>query len=449
MRIEQARPVRCNGKASALSVCAALLLIALAHPADAAPRRAAGEIGGRHSQSQRLTSKQRSTAIDQIISIITESYVFAELRAPIAARLRQGLAEHRYDDPDPERFAARITDDLREIAHDGHLFLSSDPAKYAAASAPEESVAGLAAYRRDRAIREHHGIAELALLPGNIRYLKITGFEWLDDGSTARAYEDAAAFLRDGDAVIVDLRGNGGGESDAADYFLRAILGPDGTPRGGDAPPARPAYLLIDGFTGSAAEGVSYAAKLEHRAVIVGATSYGAANNSRQFPIAPQFLLSISYHRPINPISGTNWEGVGVAPDIAVDPLLASQAAQRDAIEQLAARPGTTPERLAEYRWREAGLSADLEPANVDAPVLRALAGIYGPIALRFERGSLRLYRPDRPHWPQGMALRPMSGDGLFALVGTDDIRLRLTRDRLDLLRPGSAAPESFARAGP
>lgn len=426
-------------RAGATAAIAVLLLVA---PAHADPRSV-----NAHAGQQVLDKAQRADALRTIEGIIREHYVFAELRGAIIRRLETARKEGRYAVGDPAQFARLVSEDLHAVSEDGHLYLRHDPAEYAAASAPSDSESDLPALRLGRAVRTHHGLTRMAILAGNIRYLKITGFQWVPDGSTARTYDEAAAFLADGDAVIVDLRGNGGGESDAADYFLDHIVRRGAAPNSiADPSVLKPYYILTDGFVGSAAEAVSYAAKLEKRATIVGATTYGAANNNRRFPVAPDFILSVSYHRPINPISGTNWEGVGVLPDIPTDPLLACYAAQIDAIHQLLASPDMGAEKKSEYRWLEPTLVARLHPVAIPTARLNKYAGRYGPIELQRQVDGLHLYRPDRPHWPQGLLLLPIAEDGTFALRGTDDIRLRIVGTTLELLRPGETKPETFSR---
>jgi len=425
-----------------IGATAAIVALWLATPAPVNPRM----VDADPAQTV-LTEGQRADAVREIETVIRQYYVFADLREPIVKRLETARTAGRYDVNDPVLFARRVSEDLKAVSDDGHLYLRYDPAEFVAANAPSDGEADLAALRRERAIRTHYGLTRMAILAGNIRYLKITGFQWVPDGSTAHAYDEAAAFLADGDAVIVDLRGNGGGESDAADYFLDQIVRRGAAPNSiADPAKHKPFYILTDGFVGSAAEAVSYSAKLEKRATIVGATSYGAANNNRRFPVAPGFILSVSYHRPINPISGTNWEGVGVSPEIATDPLLACYAAQIDAIDRLVASPRITDEQKSEYRWLKPKLVARLHPVKVPDEQLTGYAGHYGAIELRLEGDGLHLYRPDRPHWPQGVLLMPIAKDGTFALRGTDDIRVRLTGTALELLRPGENAPELFRR---
>lgn len=398
-----------------------------------------GALTGRASLAQEtspsvLTALQRAEVLKSVRSLIRSHYVFVELRDPLVAALDASEAEGLYDLPDPDQFAGRVTEDFRRIANDGHLYLRRDPARYRAMLSPPDADAGLEALQRRRALLRNHGLTEQRVLPGGLRYLKLEGFDWVPDGSTVRAYDQAAAFLAEGEGMIVDLRGNGGGHREAADYFRDHLLADVG----------RPIYLLVDGGTGSAAEAVAYDAKVRGRARIVGARTYGAANNVRHFAVAPDLVLSLSYNRPVHPLTGTNWEGVGVEPDI-VAPDHALEAAQLDALERLADSPDPDPESLAVNRWRQAGLRAALNPPVHTAQDGSGLVGRYGAIDIRMENGDLRLYRADRPRWPQGARLKAMTDDGLFAMEGTDDLRFRFTADGLQILRPG-AAPEPFER---
>lgn len=389
----------------------------------------------------RLAPCHRKLALRQIEQAINAHYVFVERRAAIIEKLRASERRHRYDVSDPEQLAERVTKDLQEVSRDGHLYLKYSPDEYAAALAPPASEAGLDSFRRTQALRVNHGLVEMRILTGNIRYLKIASFKWVPDGSSARAYDAAARFLAEGDATIVDLRGNGGGESDAADYFLQHLVGANAA-AGRNSP--RPFYLLIDGDVGSAAEAVSYDAKLRKTAILVGGTSYGAANNNKRFPISPRFILSVSYHRPIHPLSGTNWEGTGVTPDLAVGPTLALDTAHAEALRQLSARAEPTAALKVLYAWTLVALQARLHPPFVAEESLKKLQGRYGPIELRYEAGALKLYRPDRPRWPQGARLLPLTTDGLFSLAETEELRIRAQATHLEILRPG-AAPERYS----
>jgi hypothetical protein len=397
----------------------------------------------------------RSLALRQIERAVESTYVFPELRPKIVARLEQSRLAHRYDVDDLDVFVQRVTEDMEAVAHDGHLYLTNDPAQYTAILAPAAGSDGLDAYRRTLAIRTHSGLTKLEILPGDIRYLRLDRFLWVPD-MTPAAYDDAARFLKDGDAVIIDLRGNGGGNSEASEYFAKSFLPRDPDPIRAKLPQSlrrdpgwagKPIYLLVDGGVVSAAEAVAYGAQQEKTAIIVGATTYGAANNNRKFPIAPQFVLSVSYNRPVHPISGTNWEGVGVKPDIAVTGTLALDAAVLDALGRLSQASGVPPQRLADYRWASVALRAHLHPVSVEPARLTAMAGAYGTVELKQSPEGLRFFRTDRPKRPQGVVMRPLDAEGLFEVPGYDDLRVRVTRKQLSLMHGAEDALEVFLRS--
>lgn len=379
--------------------------------------------------------------------------MFPALRPKIIAQLERSLRANHYNVEDPELFAQRVTADFEAVSHDGHLYLVSDAAQYAAMLAPAASSEGLDAFRHAIAIRDHSGLTKMEILPGNVRYLKLEQFQWIPD-VTRQSYDDAARFLKDGDAVIIDLRSNGGGNSDAADYFSRAFLAPD--PLRPDTSQARerdprwagkPLYLLVDAGVASAAEAVAYGAQQEKTALIVGSTTYGAANNNKKFPIAPQFVLSVSYNRPVNPISGTNWEGTGVKPDIPSSGVAALDAAQLDALNRLKSASNVPPKQLAEYRWASSAIESQLRPVTLDKSSMQSMAGVYGTVELRDTPAGLRFYRSDRPKRPQGVVMIPLNTQGLFSIDGYDDLRAEVTPTGVALLHGAEDAREVFPRS--
>ena len=204
--------------------------------------------------------------------------------------------------------------------------------------------------------------------------------------------------------------------------------------------------MLVDAGVASAAEAVAYGAQQEKTALIVGSTTYGAANNNKKFPITPQFVLSVSYNRPVNPISGTNWEGTGVKPDIAVSGVAALDAAQLDAFNRLKYASNVPPQQLAEYRWASTAIEARLHPVELDKTSMQRMAGVYGTVELRDTPAGLRFYRSDRPKRPQGVVMLPLNTQGLFSIDGYDDLRAEVTPTGVALLHGAEDAREVFPR---
>ena len=331
-------------------------LLAAACLAAAAPALAQPAFGSRAdaAASAPVTAAQRKALIAAAMGEVQKDYVFPEKVPAIVAAIRAADRAGAYALADSNALAARLTEDLRKASGDGHLYLRWDPKQFAGlgqGGKEQES----AAYWAEMAHRMHHGITELRVLPGNVRYMKVQAFFWTE-GQTSRAYDDAVRFLKDGEAIVIDLRGNGGGDALAVRYlashfvepgkllltFLEGGKPPEESRALADLPSGRltgkPLYVLIDKRCGSACEDFAYAVQQFKLGELVGAATAGAANNNRLAPIPPGFVISVSNGRPVHPVSGTNWEGVGVAPDVAVDPAQALETAQARAKTKLAAR---------------------------------------------------------------------------------------------------------------
>jgi hypothetical protein len=417
------------------------------------------------SPSDHLSLQERNSAIQAIQKNFQEIYVFPEMRPKIVDRLNQSQQSGRYDTDDPVVFADRVTEDLRSVAHDRHLSLRVDPAAYAAALAPPASDAGEDAFMRRQAIRDHHGLVEMKILPGNIRYLKIAGFEWIND-ETGTVYDEAMRFLKDGDAIIIDLRNNGGGSHGAVRYLVSHFLDGDTLEltfhQGSEIPsqsrilehlPAgrlkgRPLYVLINGQTASAAEAFTYDVQQFKLGELVGAKTAGAANNNKLLPVAPHFILSVSYGRPVHAVSNSNWEGAGITPDVETPPAQALDMAQMRALTRLSQNAKASPEELSEYAWAKVGVEANLHPVVLSSSTLSSMTGRYtkagakqDSIEVTLRDGALWMIRPKRPD----ARLSPLTNE-VFAVKGYDILRVRLTGKTLEMLWSDESTPRVFLR---
>ena len=305
-----------------------------------------------------LTAAERSAALAAVLQALDAQYVFPERKPAMRKALRTAQSKGRYDTIDPMAFAERVSEDMSRTANDGHLYLRWDPEQFAAAkqAGPEEESDEISEVWKARFRAANYGLTEQRILRGTVRYLKISMFGWVND-EAGSAFDSAMRFLQGGEAAIIDLRGNGGGSHDAVRYALSHFMKPEKLlitflEAGEDPFPSftlthlpagrmigKPLYVLIDGKAASAAEEFAYSVQQFKLGTLVGQTTAGGANNNRFVPIEPGFMLSVSYGRPVHPVSGTNWEAVGVKPDVEVPADQALERAQTLAREALAAAP--------------------------------------------------------------------------------------------------------------
>ncbi len=132
---------------------------------------------------------------------------------------------------------------------------------------------------------------------------------------------------------------------------------------------------------------------------------------------------SIPFGRAINPISGTNWEGTGVAPDFVVSSDKALDAAHAEALRKILARTASDDDRSG-LEWRIQTLEDKLNPAVVDVASLAQYAGLYGPRTVKYEEGELYYRRGQNP-WAR---MIPMSTT-LFRFDEFDYFRLEVALD--------------------
>lgn len=284
--------------------------------------------------------------------------------------------------------------------------------------------------------RGHYGFRKVEILPGNVGYIDLRGFSNIDFENPAdparRAADAALDFVADADAVIFDLRDNGGGAPSMVGYLTSAFTqanapiynifhSREGTQSEAPAvfyPTPRlevPVYVLISGRTGSAGEAFPYTLQGAHRATIVGEASGGAANPGGMVPVGGGFAVFISQGSPKNPNSGGNWEGTGVLPDVAAPWDQALTRAHTLALEAIVAGD---PGRL-DAAWTLQAMNSTAAPGD-----LAPYAGAYGEQTVSVAGDRLNVVRGRRP--PVG--LTRLDGD-LFTVVGDPGRRVQFTRD--------------------
>lgn len=293
------------------------------------------------AQEKQMTSKYKKNTIKKVSLLIKQNYVLKFKRDSIADQIVKVLNEGSYKKvKDFESFGQQLTNDLHEISGDHHFAVVYDPSRVAEMrneneeQPKKEEIEESQKRKLEKRKRNNFGFRKIEILDGNIGYLDFRFFR--GDSLALETARSAMAFLSNSDALIIDLRKNQGGGVAMfqllSSYFFGdkpILLGEiynglsDETQQIWTKPdiarykiPAMDLYILTSKETFSAAEEFAYDLKQLKRATIVGENTGGGAHMATRMIINDGFYILMPFAGAINPITKTNWEGVGVIPDI-------------------------------------------------------------------------------------------------------------------------------------
>jgi hypothetical protein len=385
-----------------------------------------------------VTAQEKKQAIETINKLLVANYIYPQVADKLVSSLSSNLKKGNYNSiTDPFEFADKVTADLVAVSNDRHFIVQIDPDWVRDSKQAISAKDSLEMVNRDIAEfrKDNFGFKDVRILSGNIGYLNLIGFcPTSYAGETAVA---AMSFLSNTDAIIIDLRENGGGNSDMvqllASYFFdeapRVLVGfydrkSNETEHDynlqylpGKRMPGKNLYILTSRGTFSAAEGFTYLMKNRKRAIIVGENTGGGAHPVDREIVNDRFTIRIPTARPIDPITKTDWEGVGIAPDIAVPVKDALIAAQIKALGDLAAKTNDNQA----YLWEIDVLKGRQNPVSIDIETLKLYAGKYGQRNIVFENGNLYFQKgAGEKH-----KLIPV-GHEVFLLEDIDDMKIKM-----------------------
>jgi retinol-binding protein 3 len=302
-----------------------------------------------------VAAPERAAVIERMARLLEDRYVFPDLGDRIADSLRLDERSGAFAGiHDPADLATALSERIRTLSGDGHLWVmvhAEPPPETAASPEPEPSSPPAVPVHLQRA---NFGFPRAEILPGNVGYLDVRQFvDPAVGGATATA---AMTFLGSTEAFVLDLRRSMGGSQAMvallASWFLedgaRAHLF-DSYHRPSDRTdqhwalsylPAprlahQPLFILTAERTFSAGEGLAYILKHLERATLVGETTGGGANPGDFHRLNARFMMFVSEARVTSPVTGANWEGVGVQPHVSVTADAALEHAHRLALEAL------------------------------------------------------------------------------------------------------------------
>ncbi|MDX2970946.1 S41 family peptidase [Kribbella solani] len=304
-----------------------------------------------------METEEIRSVLGRLGALVGEHYVFPEVGTEIAGRLAAAVADGAYDElRTPADLAERVTADLQVGNRDKHLRL-----KFHRDGLPDETdpVAEKAYWQR-RAALDAGGFARIERLDGNIGLLELRPLLYPPELAGA-AVAAAMSLLASTDALLLDLRRCLGGSPDQVALVCSYLFGSDepvhlqdlvspseGRTRqfwtspylaGPRYDSSKPIWVLTSSATFSGGEELSYNLQQFKRGVVVGERTGGGAHPRRGFKLHEQLEASVPVARSVNQVSGTNWEGTGVAPDVEVSAEQAFDEAYRRAAEYVLGMP--------------------------------------------------------------------------------------------------------------
>jgi len=389
-------------------------------------------------EAQTLTTAEKMDILSDVIQKLEIIYPFPEISEKIILGLKTQISNGYYDGINsPIDFATQVTNSLEKFSNDKHLDLIYNP-DLAKVLREDSSVSS--DYTEEEAKTEiwnNYGFKELKILEGNVGYLNLSVFFSTD--YAGKIADISMAYFSNCNALIIDLRQNGGGWGDMVVYLLGYLVDnkeplllnitestldssvyseivPTYVP--GKKLTNIPIYILTSPATASAAEAfVSHLKYFNSNVTIVGKKTKGAENPVEHIAIDENFVLQIPAWKKIYAKNPIVWEGIGINPDIEVNPGEAMVTAYKHVLQKLL-KTSNEQTAIDKYQWALDGLTASYDNAEINS--IKEYAGGYGKIQIKLKNYKLYYQFEDRPP----ILLIPISND-YFLAEGVDYFRIK------------------------
>jgi len=388
----------------------------------------------------KLNKAGRAEVIDSILAAFEIHYVYPEIAGNMCDSIRHKYQMGEYDKIDDlGQLIGQLSDDLRKISGDLHIRVSvmspEDLSPAIGDTISHEKIAKKA--------RGNFNFKKVEWLPGNVGYLRFDQFtDPVYAGQTAAATMN---FLANCDAVIIDLRYNGGGEEKMvrliSSYFFKEpvqinslyFTETDSLEQSwtyayvpGKKLINVDLYILTSSRTASGAEAFTYGLKNYNRAIVVGEPTAGAAHWAEYYDFPNlQVRAKIPIARPINPITKTSWEKVGVKPDVEAKASDAMDIAYVNALKNLLKKNSDETIKR-DLNWVLVAAEASANPVEFNKKDSYNYKGVYdeGRYSILIKKEKLYLRFSDGNNY----GLIPITTD-LFGFDEINYLRMQIVRD--------------------
>ena len=292
-----------------------------------------------------LNGADRAAIVQTLVGKISANYIEPDVAERVCRAIASKHAMGGYaSSASAQELSDALAKDLREFSGDKHFGARVIEGFREFSSTSELPSQAQMEERRDRTARRGYDIQKIERLPGNVGYIELRAFGAPE--FVSQAYTSAMQLMTGTDAVILDLRRNGGGSPASVAYLMSHFfpLGderhlidmynrPDNTTQQYWTVPTvaqrydKPVYVLTSARTFSGGEDFAYGMQVQKRGTLIGETTGGGSNPVRWYSVGNDIAVAIPSSRTTNFITKTNWEHVGVKPDIAVPAAQALQTA--------------------------------------------------------------------------------------------------------------------------
>lgn len=305
------------------------------------------------AQDIALKAADRAAVVRMLAEKMNANYIEPAVAERVGSAIARKNAEGGYASAaSAQAFSAVLAQDLRALSGDLHFGAMLDEGYRERGNAAEVPTRARMDEAREQTERWGYGIEKVERLPGNVGYIELRGFGRTE--FVGPAYSAAMSLMAGTEALILDLRRNGGG-SPASVAYLMSHFFPFGDERHlidiYNRPTDttrqiftvatvaqrydKPVYVLTSARTFSGGEDFSYSMQAQKRGTVVGETTGGGSNPVGRFRVGQGIVVVIPTSRTTNFVTKTNWEHVGVKPDIAVPAAQALQTAHVTILRKL------------------------------------------------------------------------------------------------------------------
>ncbi len=359
------------------------------------------------SRPVQLAPAIKNEVIDSLGSALLKKYIYPDTAAKMNSYIKERLKKGAYDAVDnPDDFAQMLDADLHTIYSDLHMriYYNMGYEKDLRTKSYAASVIKRMQFLQ-AAKQKNYGFQKVEILNGNIGYISIAQFYNTNQEAT-EIVKNAFLFLKNINALIIDVRDNPGGEPDMVQYICsyffkeRTHLN-DFYDRHAktneywtEPVPAStifstmPIYLLVNRRTGSAAEEFAYDLQNLHRVAIFGETTAGAAHWVTSNSISNGFIGNIPFRKAVNPVTHKNWEKVGVKSDVKSDDEHALDNALIYAYDHLI-NTSTDLTLIKSLKWFRVAVNVKQHPVKIAIGTLKTFTGNYKGRLITLKNGKL------------------------------------------------------------